>query len=43
MDEKTVPPGILKSYLKKNGIELDAKTYFEGKEFQVKLMEESVL
>jgi len=43
MDEKAVTPGILKSYLKRNGIELDAKTYFEGKEFQVKLMEESIL
>ena len=43
MDKKTIPPGILKSYLKRNGIELDAKTYFEGKEFQVKLKEESSL
>ncbi|KPJ61797.1 MAG: hypothetical protein AMJ42_00905 [Deltaproteobacteria bacterium DG_8] len=42
-DAKAVPPGILKSYLKRNGIELDAKTYFEGKEFQVKLKEGSVL
>jgi hypothetical protein len=43
MDSRAIPPGILKSYLKRNGIELDAKTYFEGKEFQVTLKEYSVL
>lgn len=43
MDAKAVPPGILKSYFKRNGIELDAKTYFEGKEFQIKLKEDSAL
>lgn len=42
-DSKAIPPGILKSYLKKNGIDLDAKTYFEGKEFKVKLNEDNVL